>query len=347
MKNPRSSVSTPCSGPSRSELERRPVATSRWLPVSGRSVVELDDHSAVVAGHDPGRPGVAEVDALAGEVIGDDRGHVGVLAGGDAAADQHGDLRAQPAEHLAELQPDVPATHDDQVLGQRGELQQFHLGQVVDVVETGDGRDAGPAAQVEVDLGSDQGATVRLDPVPAAVRIGAEGGRTGDQLEPVDAGDPVDQPVSQPVDDAVHAADGGAEVHRHLAGVHAVVLGPSSRVGDGRTGAQGLGRFAAVVEAGAPDLLHFDQGDPQPLLGLGGGHARAGLAGADHDHIKFGDVTGGLVCLIVGRVVRHVLPSSIVDPVSTSQAESLIPDLLPKGCLCLDCEPKITIWYRH
>ena len=85
-------------------FERRPVATSRWLPVtvptSGTSSAMPPPSRRTLL-----RPAADDRDALAGEQVGQDLLDVGVLAGRDPAAGDDGDLGAEPAEHLPELSP--------------------------------------------------------------------------------------------------------------------------------------------------------------------------------------------------------------------------------------------------
>ena len=110
-------------------LGLRPTAASRWLPVDARvrapPAPSDDAHAAgrACAGLTAGAlHREVERDALALE----DRLHLardlGVLARDQPVAVlDHRDARAEAAVHLRELEADVAAAGDDQVLGQRVE----------------------------------------------------------------------------------------------------------------------------------------------------------------------------------------------------------------------------------
>ncbi len=79
-------------------------------------------------------------------------GHVGVFAGENllvAIDDRH--LAAEPAKHLPELQADVPAAEDQQVLRQFGQFQDSGVRQVIDLVKSLDLRDIRPSAGIDED----------------------------------------------------------------------------------------------------------------------------------------------------------------------------------------------------
>jgi hypothetical protein len=80
-----------------------------------------------------------------------------VLAAGQARALlDDGDVRAETAEHLREFERDVAAADDDQMARQDLEIHHRGIGQVVDVVDTGQIRHGSPAAGVEEDLSGGQ-----------------------------------------------------------------------------------------------------------------------------------------------------------------------------------------------
>src|SRR5579871_1387186 len=66
-----------------------------------------------------------------------------------------GDPAAKAPEHLRELEADIAATDDDQMLGQKVDVHHGGVGEEVYLIETGHFRDNGAAADIEEDaLGS-------------------------------------------------------------------------------------------------------------------------------------------------------------------------------------------------
>ena len=194
------------SRPRSSVFGRRPTAASRWLPVElmgAAAGVERDVHAlAAVAGPDPrGRHREVEADALALE----DRLHLArdlaVLAGDQpVAVFDHRHARAEAPVHLRELEADVAAAGDDQVLGQgverhhRGVGQHRHVGEPVPV------RQHRAAADVDEDLRRLERLAADLDRVRAGeARVAPE------HAQVRRAGEPFAQPVDRIRDDRVLA----------------------------------------------------------------------------------------------------------------------------------------------
>src|SRR5262249_13302400 len=100
-----------------------------------------------------GRPGIEdEIHPLLLQCLFQRLAHVGVLARQElTAAVDDGDPAAEAAEHLPELQADVPAAQDEQVLRQLSQLEDALVGQVADPVEPRDGWDGWPGAGVDED----------------------------------------------------------------------------------------------------------------------------------------------------------------------------------------------------
>ena len=71
----------------------------------------------------------------------------------------------------------------------------------------------------------------------------------------------------------------------HRAGLHAPVGGVARHVRGACAGHQGLGRHAAVVDAGAAEVFTLDQHGVQAGVGQSRGEEGAGLAAADDDRI--------------------------------------------------------------
>ena len=111
---------------------RRPTAASRWLPSIASAWpagVDDDAHAAAVRalGHRRVLDREVERDALALEDALDLGRDLVVLAGDQPVAVlEHRDARAEAPVHLRELQADVAAADDQQVLGQ--EVDGHHRG---------------------------------------------------------------------------------------------------------------------------------------------------------------------------------------------------------------------------
>src|SRR6185369_17164971 len=77
----------------------------------------------------------------------------------------HGDLRAEAAEHLCELQPDVAAADDRQVLGHAVELEDAAVIERRHAIEAIDRWSRRFSADVEKDLRRAEPTTIDLDGV--------------------------------------------------------------------------------------------------------------------------------------------------------------------------------------
>ena len=191
------------------------------------------------------------------------------------------DLAAEAAVHLRELQPDVAAADDDQVLGQHLQVQDGRVGQVVHPVEPGERRHERARSHVDEDpLGLQQG-VAHADPVSG-----------------LEAGVPlVDRAVGERPEPALDA-DLGRARDRVLARLHArhvdahgavdhdaEVGGPARHVRGAGAGHQRLGGDAAHVDAGAAEAVALDDGGVHAGAGERRGQAGAGLAGADDDGV--------------------------------------------------------------
>src|ERR1700742_5175532 len=64
----------------------------------------------------------------------------------------HGDVTSQAGKGLCELKADVPASHNEQVLGKSIELQDFDVRHGSGVSEAGDGLDPLARSQVKEDF---------------------------------------------------------------------------------------------------------------------------------------------------------------------------------------------------
>ena len=82
----------------------------------------------------------ADVDAFVFENFFDGGGDVFVLVGDEVRLHfDDGDLAAEAAVHLAELDADVAAADDDEMLGNEVDLEHGGVGEVIDLVDAGRG----------------------------------------------------------------------------------------------------------------------------------------------------------------------------------------------------------------
>ena len=75
----------------------------------------------------------------------------------------HRDLAAEAPEHLAELEPEIIAAERDEMSRHRVELHDVAVGQVLDLVEAGNRRNAGARPGVDEDLVARERLAVDLD----------------------------------------------------------------------------------------------------------------------------------------------------------------------------------------
>ena len=112
--------------------DRHPVAVFRYPNIAGTQV---------------------DCDALTFENVLDGGADVVVFARGKSRpAFDDRDLGAEPAEHLRELETDVAAADDHQMLWHRVEVEDADVREVIDVGQTGDIRGRRTAAGVEENL---------------------------------------------------------------------------------------------------------------------------------------------------------------------------------------------------
>jgi hypothetical protein len=211
--------------------------------------------------------------------------HLGVLARDQPVAVlDNRDAHAEAAVHLRELEADVAATGDDQVLGERVERHHRRVGQHRHVGDDVRLRQHRPAADVEEDLRRGQRRAVHLDRVrPGEARLAP------DEREVRGSRDPIRERLDRLADDAVLARRHFLHVDAHRPAEMDAALGraPHDVRGAGARDER-LGRDAGVVDAGASEVLALDQRGAHSRLGEAHGEERAGLAGADHDRVVRG-----------------------------------------------------------
>ncbi len=147
-----------------------------------------------------------------------------ILACGDGRTsfdDRH--LAPQPAEDLAELEPDVAPAHDHQVRRALRELQDRLVGQRLDGVEPADRRDKRASAGVEVHARRRHLRRRRShDEVVAVTPF--EGGVLADERQRGELGERALEPRSRIVHDLLRARHHRGEVDSHRPDVDAEVL---------------------------------------------------------------------------------------------------------------------------
>ena len=168
-----------------------------------------------------------------------------------------GDFAAEAAIHLSELDADVAAADDDEMLGQEVDLEHGGVVEVLDLVDAGEIGGGGAAAYVEEDLrgfeeivaDADRGGGFELcvAGVDGAVGIGAEA--------VLDGGAGFEE-------DLFLAGFGGLHVDGDFTGqFDAVERGAACHLRGVGIGNQGLGGDAAGVDAGSAEELALDNGD--------------------------------------------------------------------------------------
>jgi hypothetical protein len=192
---------------------------------------------------------------------------------------EHGHA-CRSAGTLRELQADVAAADDQQMLRQgvdghhRGVVQHRHLG---DTLPRGQDR---PGADIEEDLRRLQRLAVHLDRMrPGEARLAPE------EAQVLRPGDPLVEAVDRLLDDGILARLHRLHVDADRPDLDAVVGGAPGDVGGAGARHQGLGRDAAIVDAGAAKVLALDQHRLHAGFGEADGERRCGLAAADDDRV--------------------------------------------------------------
>ena len=277
---PRFEISTP--SPS------KPKPSTRGAAAGGDDQPLAREHGAALQVHlDPGRDALdgaaqVDVDALAGEHVAQERAGVGVVAREQAVGDVgQRDLRAHAAEELGELAADRARAEDDDARRDLAHGRGLAVRPVVDLVQTGDGRDRRHRAGRDHEPLVAELAARRLDESRLADhRLAAH------ELD-VAIGEPL--LLRRVVAAARHLVAvpedaRGVELSRHGLGG----AGCKPRGGErlGRT-KQRLRRHARVVGALAADELALDERDPGVGLEAAqrAGEGLAGRAAADDEDV--------------------------------------------------------------
>ena len=222
------------SRPRSSVLGLRPTAASRWLPsIVGTPAPAAASPSTTRTPRPPAPgPTLAFLTAKwnATPFALEDRLHLardlGVLARDQPVAVlEHRDARAEAPVHLRELEADVAAAGDDQVLGQRVERHHRDVGQDRHVADAVPGRQHRPAADVDEDLRRLERLAVDLDRVRRA-----EAGVAAHQRQVRRRREPLADAFDRVGDDAVLARLDGLHVDMERAvDANAVLAGAPRR----------------------------------------------------------------------------------------------------------------------
>ena len=225
----------------------------------------------------------AHADIFAVQNFEDGRGDIFVLAMHQSRAHfENGHAGAKTPEHLAELQADVAAAHDDQVLRQIVHLHHGTVSEIGDPIESRHRRDYRAFAYVDENSGG--GEAVRPDgdlPRRFKARVAFVHGAILHVFQPgFDgrarlSGDGILASFHAPHIDL----RAGRRIHAELRG---------ARDHAGRVGARdhGFGRNAAGVDAGASEQLALHDGDPHSGFCEAAGERGPGLSGSDDDGVE-------------------------------------------------------------
>src|SRR6185436_9159340 len=249
----------------------------------------------------------ADRDPLGLEDLADRLRHVLVLARDEARRhldDRH--ARAEAPEHLGELEADVAPADHDQVLRHEVDVHQRLVGEVGDFVDPFQLRHQRPAADVEEDF-------FGLKDVPVDLNRGSvlEARMTLDHARALQPAHPLLQGAARTGDDLVLARFDPLHIHSGFSTHRYAVLGGSLGKARG-VGARhhGLGGRAAIVHAGAAELVALDHGDFHPGAREARGERRPGLAGADDDGVEAGSHIGELsrIARIPITATKNIFP---------------------------------------
>lgn len=217
-----------------------------------RAGSQLEAANATVALSDSHVVGTNDnVDAFGLQDLSDGGRDVLVLAGSQPRSPlDDGDRSTETTVHLGELQRDVAAADDDQMLWQRVEFEDGNVGQEIDVGKPRDVRSHRAATDVEE-------YPVRTQQVvtdPQGVRI-LESGVPAEHGAAVYAVQPILDTLTVGEHDAVFACLDFGHVHTDGAGTDTVFGATTGQLRGVRTGDQRLGRDTPGVHAGTADMF--------------------------------------------------------------------------------------------
>ena len=189
---------------------------------------------------------------------------------------------SEAAKHLAELDPDIAAAEDDEVLGDGVELHQGSRRQKPDIRETVYIRDRGLRAGIDEEPRSGELELVS-DYDAARVR---KTRFAKDQLDVLFSLETFAASAAEEVYDGALALPNAVELDVHSTGTHAVVTCTTGQVSHPRARNHRLGWGAAVDDAGAADsVVALDDGCLLSGFGERFGQRFARLAGSDDDGV--------------------------------------------------------------
>jgi hypothetical protein len=188
-------------------------------------------------------------DTLAFQDLLDSGGDVLVFAGGQPRAPlDHGDAGAESAVHLRELQCDVAAADDHEMVWHGAEFENPHVRHVVDIRQPRHFRRHRPGAHVE-----EEAVGLQHLPIDAEHVRGFEPRMAADERASLHAVQPRLDAMPVVEHDFVLARLHLRHVHADIAGADAVFGAAPGQMRRVRAGHQCLGRDAAGVHAGAAD----------------------------------------------------------------------------------------------
>ncbi len=192
-----------------------------------------------------------------------------------------GDLGAEAAKHLGELEANGASAHHDEVLGEHVEIEEGGAGEKRDGIDAGHFGNEGPRSNVEKDFR-------RFKQIVSNAHGGGrcEGGRAGENGAVGIGAEALLDASAGAEDDGVFPGFDGAHVDGDGAGLKAEIGAAAREVSGMGVGHHGFGGGASVVDAGPAEEMTLDRGYFPSGGGEAGDERRAGLARANDDCVK-------------------------------------------------------------
>src|SRR5208282_5093828 len=182
--------------------------------------------------------------------------HVSVLPRQDlATVVNNRDAAAEPAKHLAKLQPDVAATQDEQMLGYFGKFHDAGVGEVFNRLQAWKAGNVRPRSRIDEDALALQQLVSHFD-LPGA----GESGMPAVKVQALPGIDPALLPGAKAFHNLVLAGHDRRQIDAHIASLDAPARGMARVVSNLGAGHHGLGGSATGVDASATQLRLLHQG---------------------------------------------------------------------------------------